>query len=96
MKVVLSTLVLSFAATGAFAESPEAAGPAAAQPVSVLTRAAVIQQLMEARAAGTLLTAGEVGQIPAPKVSVKTRAQVRSEVLRIDPRWANANGYQPA
>lgn len=96
MKTVLSTLVLAFAATGALAESPEAAGPTAAQPVSALTRAEVVQQTMDTRAAGTLLTVGEVGQLPTPMVSVKTREQARSESLRMDPRWAYANGYQPA
>lgn len=54
-----------------------------------------MQQVVQARAAGTLLEAGELGQAPAPMVSLKTRGQVLSELLRVDPRWAYANGYQP-
>lgn len=95
MKTTLTTLVLAFAATGALAESPGAAGPTSAQPTSALTRADVVQQVVQARAAGTLLEAGELGQAPAPMVSLKTRGQVLSELLRVDPRWAYANGYQP-
>lgn len=96
MKTARSTLVLALAATGALAESPEAAGPTAAQPTSAVIRAEVVRQVMEARAAGTLLRPGEVGQVVAPMISVKTREQVRAELLRMDPRWAYANGYQPA
>ena len=95
MKSVLSTLVLALAATGALAESPEAAGPTAAQPTSALTRAEVMRQVTDARAAGTLITAGEIGQVPAPMVFVKSREQVRSGSVRMDPEWAQANGYQP-
>lgn len=54
------------------------------------------RQVKEARAVGTLLTAGRIGQVPAPMVSVKGPAQVRAELLRMDLRWACANGYQPA
>ncbi len=97
MKTALSALVLALAATGAFAESPNAAGPTEAQPTSgVLTRAEVVRSVMEARAAGTLLAAGEIGHVPAPMASTKTRAQVRSEGVRMDPAWARANGLQPA
>jgi hypothetical protein len=96
MKTALSALVLAFAATGALAESPAAAGPTAAQPTSALTRAEVMQQVLDARSAGTLLKSGELGQVPAPMASAKTREQVRSEWLRTDPRSAHAAGYQPA
>lgn len=96
MKTIFSAAVLALAATGALAESPNAAGPTTVQPTTVLSRAAVVQQVIEARAAGTLLKAGEVGQVPAPMMSVRTREQVQGELLRVDPRWAHANGYQPA
>lgn len=95
MKSVVSTLVLALAATGALAESPEAAGPTSAQPTSALTRAEVVRQVAQARAAGTLITAGEIGQVPAPMVFVRSREQVRSGPVRMDPGWALANGYQP-
>ncbi len=97
MKTALTALVLAVAAAGALAESPEAAGPTSARPTSsALTRAEVVRQVMQARAAGTLLAPGELGPLPAPMVSVKTRAEVRTEALRTDPGWASANGYQPA
>ncbi len=97
MKTALSALVLALAATGAFAESPNAAGPTTAQPTSgVLTRAEVVRNVMAARAAGTLLAGGEIGHVPAPMASAKTREQVRAEGLRMEPRWARANGLQPA
>ena len=97
MKTAISALVLALAATGAFAESPNAAGATGAQPTAgVLTRAEVVRNVLAARAAGTLLAAGEIGNVPAPTVSATTRAQVRSAGLRTDPRWAYANGYQPA
>ncbi len=97
MKTAFSALVLALATTGAFAESPNAAGATGAQPTSgVLTRAEVVRNVLAARAADTLLAAGEIGNVPAPMVSTTTRAQVQSAGLRMEPRWARANGYQPA
>lgn len=96
MKTAFTTLVLALAATGALAESPNAAGATTVQPTSALTRAEVVRQVLDARATGTLLKAGELGHVPPAMISGKTRAQVQGESLRVDPRWAHANGYQPA
>jgi hypothetical protein len=96
MKTPFATLIFLFAATGALAETPNAGIPPAQPATSTLTRAEVIGEVLKARAAGTLLAAGEVSQIPAPTVLSKTRAEVRAELLNSDRRWANANGYQPA
>lgn len=96
MKNAFTILVLACAATGALAESPNAAGATTVQPTSALTRAEVVQQVLDARAAGTLLKAGELGQLSPAMISDKTRAQVQGESLRIDPRRGHANGYQPA
>ncbi|HET8746742.1 MAG TPA: DUF4148 domain-containing protein [Ramlibacter sp.] len=95
MKTTLITFAFALAATGAFAETPNAAGEQALAGSSHVTRAEVRQQVIAARADGTLLRAGEQGQQPQAFVSSKTRAQVRAEVLQ-GPRHPYASGYQPA
>ncbi len=95
MKIALSALVLAFAATGALADSPTPAGLITARPASGLTRAEVIEQVMQARAAGTLPKAGDLDQVPAPMVSVRTREEVKSEVLRTHPQGSYVYGIQP-
>lgn len=96
MKIAISAIVLALSATAALAETPNAAGYSAAQPTSALTRAEVVQQVLQARSAGTLLKAGEIGQATAPMQSLRSRERVRTESRAMDPAWAYANGYQPA
>jgi hypothetical protein len=94
MKTAFAALIFVFAATGALAESPNAGNPPAQRTVSTLTRADVVGEVLQARAAGTLIAAGEIGQPPVPTVLSKTRDEVRAELLNTDRRYAN--GYQPA
>ena len=60
------------------------------------TRAAVLQDVASARAAGTLIRAGEIGQVPAPFVSVRQRDEVRAELLQQRGTGTYAIGYLPA
>ena len=55
-------------------------------PGAPLTRAEVVQSVLAARAAGTLVPAGESGYLEAPQAAVaasgRTKAEVRAEVLQ--------------
>jgi len=83
----LATLAAAAMTTGAFAADNSA--PSYDNFVSTKSRAEVKQQVLDARADGTLRPAGEVGeQVSTPVVgSPKTRAQLSAEVLQ-----ARANG----
>lgn len=81
-KTLVAALALTTASMAAFAESPAASGPLDQRATApTMTRAAVVQELMAARAAGTLLRAGELGQVPPAFVPEESRAEVRNEVL---------------
>jgi len=95
MKTIVMTFALALAATGAFAETPAVAGEHALATTSQFTRAEVRQQVIAARADGTLLRAGELGQQPQAFVSHTTRAQVRADLLK-GPRHPANTIYRPA
>lgn len=99
MKSALATLTLVLAATGAFAETPNAVPQTAFVPSR--TRADVMAEVLQARATGTLIPGGEIisgeaGIVPAPTLSSKTRAQIRSEIPRDNLQQLRKSGYQPA
>lgn len=81
-KTLIAALALTTASMAAFAESPAASGPLNQRVTApTMSRAAVVQELMAARAAGTLMRAGELGQVPTAFVPEESRAEVRNEVL---------------
>ncbi len=85
MKTLIIAIALAAASAAASAESPTAAGPGNQAPTAVT-----------ARAAGTLIRAGELGQVPVPFVSVRDPADVRSEMLQSRRIAPYGLGYQPA
>jgi hypothetical protein len=96
MKTLIIAIALAAASAAASAESPTAAGPVNQAATAVISRAAVLQELAAARAAGTLIRAGELGQVPVPFVSVRDPADVRSEMLQSRRIAPYGLGYQPA
>lgn len=96
MKTRIIAVTLVVASAAAMAESPLAAGPVNQTTTSATTRAAVLNDVAAARADGTLLRAGEIGQAPAPFVSRRSRDEVRAELLQKRGADAHAAGYQPA
>lgn len=96
MKTLITAVALVAACAAVMAETPGAAGPLNQRTTSAKTRAAVLQEFAAARAAGTLIRAGELGQVPAPFVSTRNRAEVRAEWLHSRSISPYATGYQPA
>jgi len=96
MKTLIATLALATASVAALAESPNASGPPDQQAGSALTRTAALQELSAARAAGTLLLPGELGQVPQPFVSRRSRQDVRAELADLRRGQPYRAGYQPA
>lgn len=81
-KTLIAALALTTASMAAFAESPGASGPLNQRVTGpTMTRAAVVQELMAARAAGTLPRPGELGQVPPAFVPEKSRAEVRNDLM---------------
>lgn len=96
MKTLITAITLVAASATALAESPAAAGPLNQTTPSLTTRAAVLHELAAARANGTLIRPGELGQVPAPFISTRSRADVRAEALRNRGVSPTITGYQPA
>ena len=96
MKTLVTALALATASLAAFAESPAASGPLQQGVASQQTRASVMREFFAARAAGTLLQPGELGQVPAPFVSQRSRGEVRAEIFDGRRMAPHATGYQPA
>jgi len=96
MKTLITALALAAASVAAFAESPAAAGPLNQGVTSQRTRDSVLQEFFAARAAGTLLRPGELGQVPPPFVSQRSREQVRAELFDLRRMSPYATGHQPA
>lgn len=81
-KTFIAALALATASLATHAESPGAAGPLNQHVTSsTVTRAAVAQELMAARAAGTLVRPGELGQVPPAFAPGRSRADARTEVF---------------